>query len=177
MEHAYFEPLILGVILFNTSLIALDDQQAPHTRILTLILILTLTLTQTRTLAPTLTPTLTLILALAPTLTPSLTQTLSNQVGPSERVWLTRLNLLCTSIFVLEATFKLIGYGCSEYFLSGWHKFDFTVVVLALPDMLDAIGLDAILPPSVFPTNLLRILRIARVARVLRLIKSSKGLQ
>ena len=60
--------------------------------------------------------------------------------------------------------------------MSGWHKFDFTVVLLALPDLLEAVGLDANLS-SVFPTNLLRILRIARVARVLRLIKSSKGLQ
>ena len=77
MEHAYFEPLILGVILFNTSLIALDDQQAPHTRVLKKNLTLAPTLTQTRTLTPTLTPTLTLILALAPTLTLSLTLTLS----------------------------------------------------------------------------------------------------
>ena len=30
VEHTYFEPLILAVILFNTALIALDDQQVGY---------------------------------------------------------------------------------------------------------------------------------------------------
>ena len=68
-------------------------------------------------------------------------------------MWLNRLNLFCTSTFVFEATVKLIGYGCAEYFVSGWHKFDFTVVLLALPDLLEAIGLDANLS-SVLPDPL-----------------------
>ena len=91
VSHRYFEPLILGVILFNTALIALDD----------------------------------------------------HEVSPTERVWLYRLNLFCTATFVFEAATKLVALGCAEYFVAGWHRFDFAVVALALPDLLEAVGLDA----------------------------------
>ena len=122
------EPLILAVILFNTALIALDDQV----------------------------------------------------VGAEEAVLLAQLNLFCTCVFIGEATIKLIALGVGEYFLSGWNVFDFTVVMLALPDLLVSLHFVAFVgvgEESPLPPTLLRTLRIVRVARVLRTIKSSKGLR
>ena len=122
------EPFILAVILFNTALIALDDQD----------------------------------------------------VGAEEADVLAQLNLFCTCVFVVEATIKLIALGVGEYFLSSWNIFDFTVVALAMPDLLLALHVEAFAEmsdKSPLPPTLLRTLRIVRVSRVLRTIKSSEGLR
>ena len=71
------------------------------------------------------------------------------QVAKARKVPLKAMNIANamhlphSGTFVFEATTKLCAYGCAEYFISGWHKFDFTVVCLALPDVLEALGIDA----------------------------------
>ncbi len=51
------------------------------------------------------------------------------------------INLVFTSIFILEAFVKLIALGLSNYFKSSWNAFDFTVVLLSVIDILmDALG-------------------------------------
>lgn len=38
------------------------------------------------------------------------------------------VNLVFTSIFIMECVLKLIAYGLKGYFYNGWNRFDFFVV-------------------------------------------------
>jgi hypothetical protein len=38
------------------------------------------------------------------------------------------LNNFFALVFFLEAIFKLIAYGCKNYFKDGWNQFDFSIV-------------------------------------------------
>lgn len=52
-----------------------------------------------------------------------------------------KINLVFTSVFIVEATLKLIGYGVKGYFYSGWNQFDFFVVSTSILDLvMSALG-------------------------------------
>lgn len=76
------------------------------------------------------------------------------------------LNDTFLGIFVVEAIFKLLGYGFRFYFHEKWNRFDFIVVIISL------LSVD----PSLFNFNF-TVFRIIRVARLLRMIKTSKGIR
>ncbi len=65
---------------------------------------------------------------------------------------------------VTEAVLKLVGYGPKSYFLLGWNRFDFFLV------MSSYIGYASNMPS--FTT----LLRVFRIMRVLRLIRGSKAM-
>ena len=44
-------------------------------------------------------------------------------------------NYFFTTVFILEATLKLIAYGRS-YFYTAWNKFDFIIVVSSILDIM-----------------------------------------
>jgi hypothetical protein len=91
-------------------------------------------------------------------------------------------NCVFTTIFVIEATIKILGLGLKWYFYDWWNLFDFVIVLLSVGitilDILGkeyACGFDRTGAIGKIPgINLLRALRIARV---LRLVRRFKGLR
>merc|ERR1712054_139588 len=83
-------------------------------------------------------------------------------------------NLGFTGFFTLEGIVKFLGLGCTEFWKSGWNRFDVFVIIISLGsiylEMFNTVKL------SVNPT-LLRILRVFRVARLVRVLNASLGLQ
>lgn len=49
---------------------------------------------------------------------------------------LNNLNLFFTAVFICECLLKIIAYGFSGYFFSGWNKFDFFVVMASIVDII-----------------------------------------
>ena len=84
----------------------------------------------------------------------------SNQVGS-----IIYIDSIFTLFFLLEAAFKIHEFGFREYWSEGWNRFDFVLVMLALPSCVNAFKL-------VFPsTNVLLSLRTMRAFKSLRLLK------
>lgn len=83
---------------------------------------------------------------------------------------LTQLNVVFTALFIAEATVKIIAYDVN-YFMEGWNRFDFFIVVLGLFD-LSTNG-------DVLPINvgLIRILRVFRIARILALVRKARDIR
>ena len=96
--------------------------------------------------------------------------------GPAYTKFLDTVNLVFTSIFIAEATFKIIALGPTYYFYFGWNRFDFFVVVASIADLIIARidGIDAAFLKSF---QIIRVLRVLRVTRVLRLFRSLKSLE
>ena len=88
---------------------------------------------------------------------------------------LTCVNGAFTLFFIVEATLKMGGLGCGEYWSSGWNRFDFFVIIVSCASLaLELTGLqDSI---GVNPT-LLRVLRVFRLTRLLRVFRASPDLQ
>lgn len=49
--------------------------------------------------------------------------------------WLSVLDIIFTLFFLLEAITKIRTLGWKEYWHDGWNKFDFIIVILALPSI------------------------------------------
>ncbi|XP_076443937.1 sodium channel protein 1 brain-like [Babylonia areolata] len=82
------------------------------------------------------------------------------------------LNVIFTSVFVLEAIVKLLGLRW-HYFRVPWNIFDFLIVLMSILDII----LDDLLNSVIIKPTLLRVVRVFRIGRVLRLIKSAKGIR
>lgn len=86
------------------------------------------------------------------------------------------INYVFTSIFFLECIFKIIAMGFKGYFMNGWNKFDFFVVLSSIVDIVlgvvfsqnDDSNKGSIL--RIGP-QLARIVRVLRVTRLLKLVK------
>ena len=51
------------------------------------------------------------------------------------------INLFFTIVFMLECAIKIIGLGIKGYWISGWNRFDFFVVMSSILDIiLTAVG-------------------------------------
>jgi len=48
---------------------------------------------------------------------------------------LEKINLFFTSVFIMETSFKIIAFGFSEFWSSGWNQFDFFVVASSILDL------------------------------------------
>lgn len=54
---------------------------------------------------------------------------------------LININLLFTAIFIFEALLKIITFGIKGYFIYGWNRFDFFVVLASIIDfVMDLFG-------------------------------------
>ncbi|KAL8589096.1 hypothetical protein ACOMHN_017259 [Nucella lapillus] len=82
------------------------------------------------------------------------------------------LNIIFTSVFILEAVVKLVGLRW-HYFRVPWNIFDFLIVLLSLVDII----LGDLMNSVVIKPTLLRVVRVFRIGRVLRLIKAAKGIR
>jgi voltage-gated sodium channel len=78
--------------------------------------------------------------------------------------WIAHLDLFFIVLFAVEAIVKLRVLKASHYFASNWNRFDFLLVLLSLPALLELF-----LPIS--GTSVLLILRLFRLMRVLRFIR------
>lgn len=82
--------------------------------------------------------------------------------------WLERADHVLTLCFLLEAAVKLARFGPGAYFRDGWNRFDFLLVLMALPSLiiwafdLDAVKLQFLL--------IFRVLRVFKFFRVMRFI-------
>ena len=84
----------------------------------------------------------------------------SNQVGA-----LVTIDSIFTLLFLVEAIIKINVYGFSRYWADGWNRFDFIIVLLALPSCINIFGVD-------FPgTSILLSLRTMRAFKSFRLLK------
>lgn len=70
-----------------------------------------------------------------------------------------------TLLFLIEAVVKIRMVGFSEYWSDGWNRFDFILVLLALPSCVNVFGLE-------FPgTSILLSLRTMRVFKSIRMLR------
>lgn len=75
------------------------------------------------------------------------------------------IDSLFTLLFLLEAVVKIHVHGFSGYWSDGWNRFDFILVLLALPSCINVFGYD-------FPgTSILLSLRMMRAFKSFRLLK------
>ena len=84
---------------------------------------------------------------------------------PSQEGVLPIIDSFFTLIFIFEAVMKINVRGFSKYWSDGWNRFDFILVLLALPSCVNIFGFD-------FPgTNILLSLRTMRAFKSFRLLK------
>lgn len=85
---------------------------------------------------------------------------LSNQGGT-----LLIIDSFFTLLFLFEAIVKINVHGFSDYWEDGWNRFDFILVLLALPSCINIFG-------DIFPgTNILLSLRTMRAFKAFRMLK------
>jgi voltage-gated sodium channel len=82
------------------------------------------------------------------------------------QVYLDHLDNFITILFLVELIVKLRVYGKTRYFESGWNIFDFVLVLLALPSLMDEF-----LPYDFIDLNFLLAFRILRVFKFFRFIR------
>ena len=75
------------------------------------------------------------------------------------------IDTIFTLLFLFEAVVKIRVRGFSEYWSDGWNRFDFIIVLLALPSCINVFG--SILPG----TSILLSLRTMRAFKSFRLLK------
>ena len=75
------------------------------------------------------------------------------------------IDSMFTLLFLLEAVIKIYVKGFSEYWSDGWNRFDFIIVLLALPSCINIFGYG-------FPgTSILLSLRTMRTFKSFRLLR------
>ena len=75
------------------------------------------------------------------------------------------IDCIFTLLFLFEAVVKIHVRGFSDYWSDGWNRFDFVIVLLALPSCINIFG-------NVFPgTGILLSLRTMRAFKSFRLLK------
>uniref|UniRef100_A0A7S3F8C9 Calcium-channel protein CCH1 n=1 Tax=Haptolina ericina TaxID=156174 RepID=A0A7S3F8C9_9EUKA len=96
---------------------------------------------------------------------------------PDAPMYLALMYSVCNWIFAFEAAGKIAAYSFRGYMADNWNVFDFSLVALALVDMLTAAT--GMILPGLQPTLLrvLRVLRAARVLRTFRIARSVNGLR
>lgn len=84
---------------------------------------------------------------------------------PNQGGTLLVIDSIFTLLFLLEAIVKINVRGFMEYWSDSWNRFDFIIVLLALPSCINIFGID-------FPgTNILLSLRMMRAFKSFRLLK------
>ena len=70
----------------------------------------------------------------------------------------------CVIYFILEASLKIGQCGFKEYWKSSWNKFDFVVVLLSLPVLVEPLG--------IFESGAFSVILVLRVGRLFRLFRA-----
>lgn len=77
------------------------------------------------------------------------------------------LDMLCTLVFVIEAAVKIGHSGWRSYWADGWNRFDFIIVVLSIPSLLELL-----LPNSLSGLETLQVLRTLRILKSFRTFRA-----
>lgn len=85
---------------------------------------------------------------------------------------LDRIDHFFTFFFLTELILKVYYYGWKEYISSSWNRFDFILVVISLPSMLELF----ISLPDISYLLVFRLLRVLRILRFLRFIPNITGM-
>ena len=84
---------------------------------------------------------------------------------PAQEGILAVIDSIFTLLFLFEAVIKIRVGGFSKYWSDGWNRFDFILVMLALPSLFNVLGFD-------FPgTSILLSMRTMRTFKTFRLMK------
>ncbi|CAG2179921.1 unnamed protein product, partial [Oppiella nova] len=78
-----------------------------------------------------------------------------------ELLYATPLSLIFVSLYGLEASLKLIGFGLIQYFRSGWNRFDFAITCLAIVGLIFG-------EPMRLPFSFVFVLRSTHLLRLLQ---------
>lgn len=93
-------------------------------------------------------------------------------------VWFELSDAVFTLIFLLEAITKISRQGWKGYWSQGWNRFDFVVLVIALPSMANLLMDEGVMTNSVLAFRALRLLKSFRMVRFIPNIdKLLKGLK
>lgn len=93
-------------------------------------------------------------------------------------VWFEVSDAVFTLIFLLEAITKISRQGWKGYWSQGWNRFDFIVLVIALPSMANLLIDEGVMTNSVLAFRALRLLKSFRMVRFIPNIdKLLKGLK
>lgn len=68
-------------------------------------------------------------------------------------------------VFIVEAIVRIQHYGSKKYFTDRWNLFDFAIVVISIPGIINYLGVD--LPD----TSIIQLLRLFRLVRLIRFFK------
>ncbi|XP_066933924.1 voltage-dependent T-type calcium channel subunit alpha-1H-like isoform X2 [Clytia hemisphaerica] len=96
-----------------------------------------------------------------------------NNMSKDLVTFLSILNYIFTAIFILEAIFKIWGFGPRMFFAQRWNQLDIVIVFLSIIGIIFE-ELNSELPIN--PT-IIRIMRVLRIARVLKILKAADGIQ
>ena len=89
---------------------------------------------------------------------------------------LENINYAFTAVFVTEFLLKIIALGPKVYFSSNWNKFDFTIVICSLAEIIITQTISGSVSFLRIGPQIIRIFRVLRVTRVLKLIKRLQNL-
>ncbi|XP_060077738.1 voltage-dependent T-type calcium channel subunit alpha-1G-like [Ylistrum balloti] len=83
-------------------------------------------------------------------------------------------NYFFTSVFIIEATMKIIALGMMRYIKDRWNQLDILIVLLSIVGII----LEE-MKTNVIPINptIIRVMRVLRIARVLKLLKMAKSIR
>jgi uncharacterized Fe-S radical SAM superfamily protein PflX len=84
---------------------------------------------------------------------------------------LNSLNLLFTTVFIIEAILKIIAYAPRIYFSSSWNKFDLFVVCASIVDIFLEYSGNSIGRILTYGPQIAKVFRLLRVTRLFRIIK------
>jgi voltage-gated sodium channel len=79
---------------------------------------------------------------------------------------LDRIDYVFTAFFLAEMLIKIYYYGWKEYISSSWNRFDFVLVMISMPSLLELF----IHLPDISYLLVFRLLRVMRILRFLRFI-------
>ncbi len=92
--------------------------------------------------------------------------------------WFDLSDALFTVIFLIEAMFKISVTGWKGYWSQGWNKFDFIILVIALPSLATLFVDSGVMTNSVLALRAMRLMKSFRMARFIPNIdKLLKGLK
>jgi len=80
--------------------------------------------------------------------------------------WIELADHFCTLLFIVEAVIKIFHYRWLGYWASSWNRFDFTLVILALPSFADWL-----FDLPFLSLNFLLVFRIMRVFKFFRFLR------
>ncbi|XP_061166104.1 voltage-dependent T-type calcium channel subunit alpha-1H-like [Saccostrea echinata] len=83
-------------------------------------------------------------------------------------------NYFFTSVFIIEASLKILALGLVRYIKDRWNQLDMFIVILSIVGII----LEE-MKTNVIPINptIIRVMRVLRIARVLKLLKMAKGIR